>query len=582
MREKEIEERIAAALGEEKADLVIADATLLNVLTREIQEGMWVGVKGGWIVYVGEEARDLIGPHTEVIEARGAYLCPGFIDPHAHLDSVYQCAEYARWVVPRGTTTTISETAMVANAAGEEGVRWFIEDTKGLPLRIYVLSPSMIPPFPEFETSKGFPYEAFEALIEEDFCLGLGETYWPRTVDRDSRAMRRYARVISLGKTLEGHSAGARGRKLIAYCAAGTTSCHEATGAKEALERLRLGMGVMIREGYIRRELEAISPIAKAGLDMRGVMLCTDFADPRMVMEEGCMDELVRRAIAYGFDPLTAIQTATINPATYFGLRRLGAIAPGRWADMILFEDLREIRVRKVIQEGRLVAEEGRLLVEIPRHRYPPEAYRTFALRGISPDDLRVPYPGREAVVRVIDVINETITKEGEARLEAEGGELRARPQEDIVKIAHISKHSPEPKLAVGFVRGTGLREGAVATSLIWDTNNVLALGTTDEEMVFAVRRLLELQGGLVAVRGKRVVSEFPLPICGIISDRPMEELAEEISRFEEGCRSLGIRLQRPFLTFQTLAFTGLPFLRLTDQGLVDIRGRRFVDLIIS
>ena len=579
---KGIGRRVKAALGQEKADLVVLNGSLVNVYTAEIQRNFSVGIKGDRIVYVGEDPRHLIGDATKVIDAHGMYVTPGFIDPHTHLDSIFQCAEYVRYAVPHGNTTAVSESAMIANAAGRDGVEWFIEDSRRLPLRIFILAPSMIPPFPEYETSKGFSFRDFQGLIKEDFVLGIGETYWPRVTDMDERAMERYALAQQLGKTREGHAAGARGEKLIAYCAAGTLSCHEATNAQEALERLRLGMGVMIREGYIRRELEAISPIKDLGLDLRGVMLCTDLADPQMLIQHGCMDELVRRAISCGFDPITAIQMVTINPANYFGLRELGGIAPGRIADLLLLSDLREVVVKKVIKDGAVVAEEGRLVEDPPRHRYPDPAYHTFALAGVQEEDFRIPFSRQRAQVRVIDIINETITKEMRAELQGQQGNIPSHPEVDIIKMAHIYKHSCRLQRSLGFVHGLGIKEGAVATSLIWDTNNILVVGVTEKEMALATNRLIEHQGGFIVVKGEGVIAEFPMPICGIISDMRLEEIAKRLTDVEEGCRILGCTVPRPFLTLQTLVFTGLPYLRLTDKGLVDIRKREIVDLILS
>jgi len=577
---------IKTALGEEKADLVLLNGSLVNVYTGEIEEPCSVGIKGRWIASVGEDLSHMIGDNTHVIDAGGQYITPGFIDPHTHLDSIVQCAEYARYAVPHGNTTAVTESAMMANAAGRDGVAWFIEDTRDLPLRIYLTTPSMVPPFPALETSKGFSLEAFQEMIKEDFVLGVGETYWPLVLDRDERAMALYAVAREMGKTREGHAAGARGKRLIAYSAAGTTSCHEATTAEEALERLRLGMAVMVREGSVRRELEAIAAIKDTGVDLRNVMLCTDWADPLMLIEHGCMDVLVRRAVAAGFDPVVAIQMVTINPAEYFGLRELGGIGPGKIADLLLLSDLKEVSVAIVIKDGEVVAEKGALVKEPPRYRYPKAARHTFALlQGVQEADFAIPYDyegkGERARVRVVDCLNETITQELQADLEAQAGNLISSPEQDIIKMAHICKHEQRPRHAVGFVHGLGIREGGVATSLIWDSNNILVVGATEREMACAVNRLLEHQGGIVVVKGEEVMAELPLPICGGISDRPLEEIAQRIAEVEEGCRGLGF-IPRPFLTLQTLAFTGLPYLRLTDRGLVDIRKRAFVDLIVS
>jgi adenine deaminase len=572
---------IRTALGEEKADLVVLDGDLVNVYTGKIQKQCSVGIKGTRIVSVGEDLSSLIGNSTHVIDAQGQYITPGFIDPHTHLDSICQCAEYARYAVPHGNTTAVTESAMIANAAGRDGVAWFVEDTRDLPLRIYLSTPSMVPPFPAFETSMGFSLEAFEELIREDFVLGVGETYWPLVLDMDERAMVQYAIAQAMGKTREGHAAGARGKRLQAYCAAGTSSCHESTTAEEAFERLRLGMAVMVREGSVRRDLEAISPIKDLGVDLRNVMLCTDWADAQMVIQHGCMDELVRRAIASGFDPITAIQMVTINPAEYFGLRELGGVAPGKIADLLLISDLTEVSVATVIKDGVVVAEGGELVRDPPRFRYPEPAYHTLALQGVQERDFAIPFEGERARVRVVDCLNETITQELQADVQAQGGNLIASPGQDIIKQAIICKYDRRPQHARGFVHGLGMREGAMATSLIWDTCNILVVGVTEREMAFAVNRLLEHQGGIVVVRGEEVMAELPLPICGIVSDEPIEEIAQRMTAIEEGCRGLGF-IPRPFLTLQTLPFTGLPYLRLTDRGLVDIRKREFVDLIIS
>jgi adenine deaminase len=577
-----IRKMVKTALGEEKADLMVLNGYLINVYTGEIQNNCSVGTKGNKIVYVGGDPGYLIGDMTHVIDASGMYIAPGFIDPHTHLDSIFQCGQYARYAVPHGNTTAISEVSMVANAAGREGVNWFISSSRDLPLRIFILAPPLVPPFPEFETSSGFSFDEFKELIEKDFVVGVGETYWPRVIDLDERATERYTLAQKMGKTREGHAAGARGEKLMAYSASGTSSCHESTTVQEALEKLRLGMVVMIREGYIRRELEAIAPIKDLNVDMRRVMLCTDLADPHMLMHQGCMDELVRRAISCGFDPVTAIQMVTINPADYFCLRELGGIAPGKVADLLLLSDLHEMVVKKVIKDGVVVAEEGALIEDLPPYGCATTVSHTFALDAVKEDDFFISSLRDRAKVRVMDVFNETITKEIQVELQSQKRNLPACPEKDILKMAHISKNSHTIQRGLGFVHGLGIREGAVATSLIWDTNNILVVGATEKEMVVAVSRLLEHQGGFIVVKDESIIAEFPMPICGIISPMRLEEIAQRMMDVEEGCRILGCTISRPFLTLQTLVFTGLPYLRLTDKGLVDIRKREFVDLIIS
>jgi len=579
-----LERRVKTALGQLPADLLIVNGILMNVYTAEIHEGCSVAITGNRIVSVGQEAARCGGSDTKIIDACGGYITPGFIDPHTHLDALFQSAEYARYAVPHGNTTAVSETSSIANAAGIQGVRWFAEDSAGLPLRIFLLAPSVIPPFPEFETSKGISFDEFQTCISGERVLGVGETYWPRVVDLDDRIVGRYALAHRLGKTREGHAAGARRERLTAYCAAGTTSCHESTTAEEVVDKLRLGMGVMIREGSIRRELEGVAPIKDMGLDLRGVMLCTDLSDPEMLLECGGMDEVVRRAIEVGFDPMTAIQMATINSADYFGLRDLGGIAPGKIADLLVLSDLRDIHVMTVVKDGHVVAENGVLCDEPRRYRYPDAAYRTFEIGSVQPEDFFLHAHGdsHRCAARVLDVVNATITGEVHAELDVLDGNVRPVPEKNILKLAHIFKHSRTLQRAVGFVHGLGIRDGAVATSLLWDTNNILSAGATESDMAFAVNRVLELQGGFVVVRGERVVAELPMPICGVISDLCLEEIAQQMQGVRRGCGEMGCTVSNPFLTFQTLAFTGLPQLRLTDRGLADIRRRTFVDVILS
>jgi adenine deaminase len=271
----------------------------------------------------------------------------------------------------------------------------------------------------------------------------------------------------------------------------------------------------------------------------------------------------------------------TINPAEYFGLHELSGIGPGKIADLLLLSDLQEVSVATVIKDGEVVAHKGALVKDPPRYRYPKAAHHTFPLQKVQEGDFSIPFAGERARVRVVDCINETITQELQVELDAQAGNLISSPRQDIIKMFHICKHERRPQHARGFVHGLGMGEGGVATSLIWDTNNILVVGVTEREMACAVNRLLENQGGIVVVKGQQVIAELPLPICGGISDKPLEELAQRIAEIEEGCRGLGF-IPRPFLTLQTLAFTGLPYLRLTDRGLVDIRTREFVDLIIS
>jgi adenine deaminase len=581
MNQKQRTEMVKTALGKSHADYVFTGGHLVNVYSGEIIPQLWVAFKGDHIVYIGPPFSAIIGEKTIVHELEGRFMLPGFIDGHTHLDSIFKVKSYAEYALAYGNTTAVSEVAMIANAYGVKGVEYFLQETEDLPLRVFVLAPPLVPPFPELETSRAFPASFFRKLLATERCLGVGETYWPNIIGLEERALSQYQLSDVMRKTREGHAAGARNAKLVAYAAAGTSSCHEATDLDEALDRLRLGMAVMVREGYVRRELEAISRIAEKAVDLHSVMLVTDLADPEELVSAGGMNLLLKKAVEFGFEPVRAIQMVTINVARYFGLRSLGGLAPGKIADMVVVDDLENFRCRQVWTAGRLTARDEKLTVEIQEYFYPREARRSVALKNISPSQFRITAHKRKSKVRVVEIANNTITKEKICQMKEVGGKWVADPDKDILKAAVFNKSEPDGRPSLSFVKGVGLQKGAIATSLIWDTNNILVIGASDSEMATAVNRLVSLGGGVVVVKGKEVTGQFALPICGIISPEPLPEIVREMQEVEKACRSLGSDLPRPLLTLQTLPFTGLPYLRPTDKGLADIRIGKLVPLSV-
>ena len=583
MHTERIAELMETAAARRPADLIIRGVDLVNVHIPRIEPMVDIAVNQGRIASVGPGLDRLIGAETKVIDGQGLTALPGMIDSHTHLDSIIGVREFARHALLSGNTTVATEAAMVAGAAGIQGVAAFMAEASDLPLRVYFLAPPLVPPFPKFETSAGLDFDTFSALLERPEFVGVGETYWRPALDMPPRIMKRFAEAKKLGKTLEGHAAGARGDNLMAYRAGGIMSCHESTNSDEALERLALGMAVQIREGYIRSELPAMEKLAAMkNLDTRRLILCTDQASPEMLLKTGVMNELVRRAVAVGFNRLTAIQMVTLNPADHFGLRDLGRLSPGALADIVLVDGLDSLNPQMVLTDGRVVVEKGQLTVPIPDHQYPEELLHTFQIEKISPADFKVPAPSGPVKIRAVAAAGETITKEEIVDAVSVDGEVRTDPENDLVKIAMFNKHSREVRGSVGFARGMGFKQGAAAVSLNWDSNNLFCVGVADEEMALAANRLLQLQGGLVVVKGAEILAELPLPVAGIISEKSLEQVQTESNRVEQAVKSLGSTLTRPFLTFQTFCFTGLPFLRLTDKGLVDVRKGCFVDLFVT
>jgi adenine deaminase len=579
-----LEERIAlmnTAQGRTPADVILSGGQLVNVYSAEILPHLWVAIKGERIAYVGPPDRSMAGKETEIHELNSRFIVPGFIDGHTHLDSIFQVGAYADYALAFGNTAAVSEVAMTANAMGVKGVEYFLREIETLPLRVFVLAPPGVPPFPSVETSRPFPAEYFKKLLATDRCLGVGESYWRTVTDYQGKALAQYDWSEAAGKTREGHAAGARGGNLQAYRAAGTTSCHESVTAEEALEKLRLGIAVMIREGYVRRELDAVSGIARKGVDLTNAMIVTDIADPQELVEQGGMNLLLRKAVSLGFDPVKAIQMVTVNVAKYFGLNDLGGIAPGNMADLVVVEDLTSFHCHKVWAGGRLVAQEEKSTQSLEPITYPEESRHSIAIEGVNSEVFAIPCDRSKASVRVVELVNETITQEAAVTMESHHGRLIADPARDLLKAAVFNKSDAHAAPGLGFTKGVGLRSGALAMSIIWDTNNVLVIGTSDQEMAAAMSELIRLQGGMVVVHGEKVVAQAPLPICGIISPEPLPQIVKEIKEVQAACHRLGSSIARPFLSLQTFSFTGLPFLRLTDKGLVDVRKMSKVSLFL-
>jgi adenine deaminase len=581
MKHQTLQTLLRTAKGEEAPDAIIRNGKIVDVFTNSIDENLSILIKDGYIVSMQEDSGQQATRETRIIDAEGMYLCPGFIDSHTHIDSMIPFYEFVPWAIRGGTTTIISEGAMVAGGCGAAGLYSFVESTKGFPMRCYFVAPGMTPPFPALESCLGLSLKEFADVLKRDDFLGIGEAYWTRAVEGDDRIMKQAALAYSLGKTLEGHSSGARGNKLVQYLVTGVTSCHESVTAEEALEKLRLGIHVMIREGWVRKELGELSKLKDAPVDERRLILASDVFDPVMLYEEGYMDVIVRTAISLGFDPMRAIKMATINPADYFGLRHLGAIAPLRSADILFIDDLNTVHIEKTMQNGEIIYADGKFLPTLKPHRYPTAMKRTIKVGKLREADFRVKARAALHRVRVIDIANPTITKESSRLLTVRDGFLQPDLSEDVIFLSIINRLDKK-KMGKGFIHGTGITKGAVALSVTWDSCNILVIGSSEEEMVKATNRLLEIQGGIVISKQGRISYEFPMPVYGTIPPYGIKEITDKIRALDGKLAEIGGRFDRPFLTMQTIPFTGLPFLRITDKGLADVRNKKIVSLFLD
>ena len=564
----EIENLIAAARGEEPADLLLKNARLVNVLSGEIHAAD-VAVAGGQVLGWGAyEAR-------EVVDVEGRFICPGFLDAHVHLESaMVRPAEFARAVVPRGTTGVFTDPHEIANVLGLEGVRYMLQASEGLPLRVYVMAPSCVPATTRETAGAELTAADIEALWAHERVIGLAEMMnFPGVLYRVPEVLAKLR--AAAGRPIDGHAPGLGGLDLNAYVAAGVRSDHETTELEEAREKLRSGMHLMIREGTTARNLEALLPVvtpANAGM----CHFCTDDRHPDTLLTEGGVDDVVRKAIARGLDPVTAIQMATINTARYFRRWDMGAVAPGLQADLVVLDDLEGLRAWRVYAGGRLVAKEGRYLaataegapVPVPRSMNVDPAAVDFTIR-----------PGK-GPARVIGIIPEQIVTE-DLRLEPTvvDGAVVADPARDLIKMAVVERHRGTGRAGLGLVRGLGLRSGALASSVAHDSHNVVVAGAGDDDMRAALVAVVEMGGGQVVVDGGRVLAACPLPIAGLMSDRPLPEVRDQVAALTEAARGLGSSLPDPLMTMSFLALAVIPALKLTDRGLVDVTRFDFVPL---
>ncbi len=559
---------LAVARGEAEPDLVLTGARVVDVFSGRVREGN-VALAEGRVAGVG----DYTGPRTE--DLGGRYLAPGFIDAHVHLESsMVRPAEYARAVVPRGTTTVVSDPHEIANVAGAAGIRYMLEASEGLPLDVLVNLPSCVPA--SHLSTSGAELAAADLLpfLEHPRVLGLAEFMnVPGAVTAQDDAVEKL--LAFRGRPIDGHAPGVRGQTLAAYAAAGPWADHESVAPDEALEKVAAGLYVFLREGTAARNLEDLLPAVNAATAPR-LAFCSDDRHPAELLGEGHVDHMLRRAVAGGVDPLLALRMATLSAAEAFGLRDRGAVAPGRWADLVALDDLEGFRVRAVWFRGRKVAEDGRALFEAAPAA-DETAVRNTVRASLARLDLDV--PARGGGLRVIVAREgQLITGEEVVEPRVEEGLAVADPARDLAKLAVLERHGNGGGYGVGFVRGLGLERGAIAGSVGHDSHNLTVAGMDDLSMRTALRALAEAGGGYAAALGEEVLELVPLPIAGLMSDEPIERVRERMDALLHVTRTrLGARSRDPFMQLAFLPLEVIPHLKLTDRGLV--RDFTIVDL---
>ncbi len=568
-----LENIIKTAKGEEKADLVIKNAQIVNVLSEEIYKAD-VAIKDGIIAGIGS---GYIG--EKEIDAAGKYISPSFIDGHVHIESsMLLPSEFAKMVVPSGTTTVVADPHEISNVIGLHGISFMREASKDLPLDVYMMLPSCVPASP-YETS-GFELNSYDLsmLIDSPWVLGIAEMMnFPGVINLDSEVLSKIKLGLDKRKRIDGHAPYLSNKDLCAYVAAGVSSDHECTIPDEAIEKLRLGMYIMIREGSAAKDLDALIPVLKE-CPTRKCIFVTDDRYPWALREH--INEMVARVVKNGVSPVKAVQMASLNTAEYFGLKNLGAIAPGYRADMLLLDNLEDFEPQLVIKNGEVVAQNGEMVVDI-KEKTLSSLRGTVNIRWLDKDDLKISAEGD--TVKAIEVTSGLlVTKAVEAKINIEDGYAVSNIDDDVLKILVIERHKASGNIGKGFVKGFGLKSGAIASTVAHDSHNMIVIGTNDDDMLKAIKELVKSQGGKVIVNNGEVVAKLELPIAGLMSEQPSDEVIRSAQELKQGEKIIGCSLDEPFMTMAFLSLSVIPELKLTDKGLMDVMAGKFTNLFTN
>ena len=561
---------INVARGLEKADFVIKNANIVNVLSEEIHKAD-IAIADGIIAGIGEDYHG-----EKEININGAFVTPSFIDGHVHLESsMVLPKEFAKAVLPAGTTTVIIDPHEIANVFGLHGISFMHEAVKNLPMDVYTMLPSCVPATP-FETS-GFDLNSYDLslLIDKHWVLGIAEMMnFPGVLNLDKNVMAKLELAKQKDKRIDGHAPMLSNKDLCAYIASGVKSDHECTTPNEAIEKLRLGMYLMIREGTAAKDLNALIPVLKH-CNTRKCLFVTDDRHPSDLKEH--INGMVRRSVEAGVDPIKAVQCASLNTAEYFGLKDLGAVAPGYKADLLILPDLKTFKPDMVIKGGKTVYENGRLTVNFEETEV-PSVRGSVNVKWIERDDFRI--DALSDTARTIEIIpHQLVTKSTVSKIKVENGNAISNVDTDTLKICVIERHRATGNIGKGFVKGFNIKNGAIASTVAHDSHNMIIVGTNDEDMYIAAVELVKSQGGKVVVSNGKVLSKLPLPIAGLMSNERFEYVVNKCEELNNAAHSIGCTLEDPFMTMGFLSLPVIPELKITDKGIFDTTKFDFVNI---
>ncbi len=568
--------QILQAKGEEPADLVLKNCTIIDVFCGDTKQGD-IAICGNQIAGIGEYNG------AKEIDCKGSFVAPGFIEGHIHIESsMLTPKQFAKTVIGHGTTTVICDPHEIANVAGVKGIQHFLEETQDLPTTIYCMAPSCVPATHLENSGATLDSKSIEKLLNQPKILGLAEMMnFPGVLFQDKEVMAKLEIARKKGVPIDGHAPGLTGKDLQAYIGTGIRSDHECVTAAEATEKVQSGMYVFIREGSTAKNLKSLLPAVTARNAGR-FLLVTDDCHPHELQTEGHLDRILREAIRLGLDPITAIQMVTINVSNYFGLKNIGAVAPGFDADLVVFDNLNTIQIQSVFAAGKQVQS------ETPEEHIPisklrethPEVYQSV---NVDLENLSFVMPAKSTKARVIKLIkNELITEKLELDIKIKDGLALADPSRDIIKLAVVERHHHTGNIGHGFVQGIGLQRGALASTIGHDSHNITVLGVNDDDMILAVQTIAKQQGGIAVVADGKVLETLVLDFAGLMSGEGAESVAKSFSNLLKAAKKLGVQVDDPFMFMSFLALPVIPHLKISDLGLVDVDNFCHIDLWIS
>jgi len=566
-----LEQIIDVAAGRTRADLVLKNANVVNVFTGDVTKGD-IAIHREYIAGIG----DYVG--NEVIDLKGKYVSPSFIDGHVHVESsMVMPIQYARAVVPHGTGSVVADPHEIANVLGTEGILYMSKSMRGGPLEFYMMLPSCVPSTDLETNGVALDFLDIKPLMTEHYVLGLAEAMnYPGVIYRDPDILEKIQVALRMGKMIDGHAPNLQGLDLNAYASARITSDHECVDIDEARIKLAAGMHIHIREGSTAKNLKDLAPL----IQQHTAMFCSFVTDDRNtldLLERGHIDSMIRDAIEFGVDPVLAIKVATLSTARHYGLQYVGAIAPGYNADVVVLDSLEKVNVEMVFKQGILVAKDGKMVQDFGIEEQ-PRLRRSVNIHYLEPDDFRVKARGDQ--MNVIGMIPDQVTTE---RLIEDtkivDGFVVPDIDRDIVKVAIIERHNASEPRAVGFVKGMGIKDGAMVSSIAHDSHNIVVVATNDKDLIEAAIQIVRMQGGIALAKDGKIIESLPLPIAGLMSDQPIEHVNEKLKDLKRAAQTLGTSLEEPFMAMSFLSLPVIPKLKITDLGLVDVERFRLIDL---